>query len=58
MKRLQDNGLQELGQFKKRVIRSFAMGRIGKADHDFLLQRCNEMEARIIEMPDYGEEDE
>jgi hypothetical protein len=57
MKSLKENGLAEIRQVRKRVIRSFALARIGKTDHDFLLQRCNEMEARIVAMPEYGEED-
>lgn len=57
MKTLKEKGVEEVKALRRRVIRSQAMGRTGKADTDYLVQRLNEVEARIIAMPEYGEED-
>lgn len=58
MKSLGTRGMDELHALKRRVVRSYAMGRIGKADHDFIVKRLDEIEARIVQMPEYGEEEE
>lgn len=57
MKTLKEKGVEEVKALRRRVIRSHAMGRTGKADTEYLVQRLNEVEARIIAMPEYGEED-
>jgi hypothetical protein len=57
MKPLKERGVEEARALRKRVVRAHAMGRTGKADTDYLVQRLNEVEARIISMQEYGEED-
>ena len=49
--RLKDKGLRdELRPFKKRVLRQAAANNISKADTDWLVDRLNEIEARVIRM--------
>lgn len=57
---LKTRGVVEVRYLRRRVVRAFAMGRIGKADNDYLVELLNEVEARIIVMQEYdgeGEED-
>lgn len=57
MRSLKEKGVEEVRALRRRVVRSQAMERIGKADADYLVARLNEVEARIVSMPEYGEED-
>lgn len=53
--RLKDKGLEELGSFKRRVLRQRALERIGEADAAWLTERVHEIEryiARMRELPD------
>lgn len=43
-------GLDELNSLQARLRRLYALGRIAKEDFDFLDERLNEVEERIIEM--------
>lgn len=58
MRGVKDRGLEELQALRKRVVRAHAMGRIGKADNDFIVEHLNAVEARIIGMQEYGEGEE
>lgn len=49
-KSLKVNGIQELGAVKNRTKRQYALKRISKADHDFIIDHLNRVEARICEM--------
>jgi hypothetical protein len=56
---LKTNGLRELASIRRRVRRQWLLERIYKSDHDFLMDRINEMEAHIVAMKetlDNGEE--
>lgn len=59
MRPLKDVGLQEVQQLRRRARRARAMDRIGKADFDFIDDRLDEVEARIVSMretDEYGRE--
>lgn len=58
MRALKDAGLEEVIKLKKRTLRLHAMSRIGRVDCDYIVARLDEVEARIVEMQEYGEEDE
>jgi len=56
--RLKDKGLKdELGPFKKRVLRQASLRRISKADADWLVNRLNEIEARVMRMNEKPEKE-
>ena len=42
--RLKDKGREELGAFKRRVMRQRSLERIGKGDADWLIERIEEIE--------------
>jgi hypothetical protein len=53
---LKTRGVQELEALRKRVRKSRAMGRISKSDYDFLEERLDEIEARIVAMTEISKE--
>lgn len=54
--RIKDKGLRdELNPFKRRVLRQASLRRISKADADWLVDRLNEVEARVIAMQEKPE---
>lgn len=55
-KSLKSNGLVEVRSLRARITRQFGLGRIGQPDHDYLLTRAQEIEARIVEMREDGED--
>lgn len=55
-KGLKSNGMKELQTLKARVLRQYALNRIGFRDKEFLMEHLNEVEARIIKMYEEGEE--
>jgi hypothetical protein len=52
------NGAQEIAEFRKRIARAHALGRIGKSDLEYLDQRAREIEARVVEMVELDESGE
>jgi hypothetical protein len=56
-KALKDNGLQEIGAFKRRVRRQRAFGKIGQEDHDELIRLVELIEKRVVEMNEEGVDD-
>jgi hypothetical protein len=55
---LKSAGLAELAAVRKRVKRQFSMERIMRPDHDYIITRLDEIEARIQTMyEDGGDED-
>lgn len=56
--RLKDKGLRdELRPFKRRVHRQASLGRISKADADWIIKRVNDIEARVIKMSEKPEKE-
>lgn len=53
--RLKDRGLDELATFKARALRQAALKRISKADADWLVERIDEISARVIRMTELPE---
>ncbi|MBK8246372.1 MAG: hypothetical protein IPK85_03095 [Gemmatimonadetes bacterium] len=51
---LKTAGLAELTAVRKRVKRQLAMERIDRADHDYIVQRLDEIEARVVGMREEG----
>jgi len=49
-------GLRELEALRKRARRQLAMERISPADADYILDRIDQIEVRIIEMREEGED--
>lgn len=55
---LKTAGLEESAALRRRVVRQHGMKRISKADHDYLINRLDEIDARIVSMnEENGEED-
>jgi len=54
---LKTAGLGELAAFKRRVTRQLGLRRISRVDHDYIVERIDEIEARITTMREEGEED-
>lgn len=53
--RLRDKGREELGAFKRRVMRQRALERISKSDADWLTEKVEEIEKfinKMSELPD------
>lgn len=48
--RIKDKGRMELSSFRSRVLRQQSMGRISKADADWLVDKVNEIERRVSTM--------
>lgn len=51
---MKTRGLAELRAVRQRARRQRAMGRISKPDFDFIDERLNEVEARIVHMTEQG----
>jgi hypothetical protein len=59
MQSVKGRGVQtELRPLIRRVRRAFAMARISKEDHDYINNRLEEVEARIITMTELGRDGE
>ena len=58
MRTLKSRGLHEVSLLRQRVRRQFALRRISKADYDYLDERLDEVEARIIAMSELNENGE
>lgn len=58
MRPVKDAAIKETVALRKRIRRSLALERIGRSDADYIVQRLDEIEARIIVMPTYGEEED
>jgi hypothetical protein len=55
---LKINGLDELRSLARRTKNLYALGRIGEDDFRFILPRLQEVEARIISMPEFNADGE
>lgn len=58
MEPLKTRGLAELTALRKRVRRARAMGRIQRLDFEYLEERMDEIEARIVQMTELTREGE
>lgn len=60
MRSLKTRGYDDVRSLRQRVVRSFALNRIGPEDYKFLLAHLKEIEARIVSMheeaPDLGDQ--
>ena len=57
---LKVSGVREVSSLRRRVRRLLSLGRILPADADFIVVRCDEIEARIAgmyELNEYGNEE-
>jgi hypothetical protein len=60
MRALKDVGLVEVAALRRRVRRLLAMGRVLPADATYIVERLDQIEARIVTMHEaneYGEEE-
>lgn len=48
--RLKDKGLQELRSLRSRTLRLAGLERIGRLDAQFIVDKLDEVEARIVRM--------
>lgn len=48
--RIKDKGRQELGDFKRRVLRQASLERIGREDANWLIEKVEEIEKRVNKM--------
>lgn len=55
MRPLKDAGLAEVQALRRRTRRQLAMGRIGKADFEYIDTRLDEVEAKIVSMQEFDE---
>lgn len=55
MRPVKVNGAQEVSAFRKRIARAHALGRIGKPDYEYMDQRAQEIEARMVAMVEIDE---
>lgn len=55
MRPLKDAGLAEVQALRRRARRALAMSRIGKADFQYIDDRLDEVEARIVSMQEFNE---
>lgn len=55
---LKTTGLVELGKFRKRVRRQLAYGRISTPDAEYLCDRLDQIEARVVSMTERNEQGE
>lgn len=55
---MKTNGLKEVQALRARTTRSLALNRIGMRSHEYIVGRCNEIEAHIISMDEYDTEEE
>lgn len=52
------SGLAEVRAAKTRLIRLYALERVGRDDMEYIATRLEEVEARIISMPELDEDGE
>jgi len=52
---LKVRGMTELMALKRRVLRQRALGRISRADYEYIRDRLDEIEAHIIQMRETNE---
>lgn len=52
------SGLAEIRAAKARLIRLYALERVGRFDMEYIAERLDEVEARIISMPEIDEDGE
>lgn len=60
MRPLKTAGMMEVESMRARNRRVYALGRIGRPDFEFIDERLDEIEARIVSMHEtneYGEEE-
>lgn len=50
MKAVKEKGAEELEGFSRRVSRQYAMRRISKIDHDFLIVEVDKVRQRVLNM--------
>lgn len=50
-------GPLEIARVKTRALKSLAMRRISATDCEYIVTRCDEIEARIVAMTEYPEEE-
>lgn len=50
MKSMKEAGLREVQSLINRSARTYGLGRIDLADHEYIKQRLHEVEARIVSM--------
>lgn len=50
MKTMKEAAPDEVSVIKRRTLRSLAMGRISKDDAEYIINRLDEVEARIVSM--------
>lgn len=58
MRGLKDVGIGELAKVKRRTLRLLALGRILPADAMYIINRIDEVEARIVQMREFNERGE
>ena len=59
MRPLKDVGIEEVRRLRRRVVRLEAMGRVFPSDSEYITDRLDEVEARIVsmhELDEYGKE--
>lgn len=54
-KGLKTNGMKELKSLMARTSRQHNLGRIGRKDKEYIMERLQEVEARIVKMREEGE---
>ena len=54
MRAMKDAGLREVQSLINRSARTYGLGRITQDDHDYIKTRLQEVEARIVDMDEYG----
>lgn len=52
---MKDKGIEEVRSVKRRAARSLALGRISKDSYDKIADKCDELEAIIINMDEQDE---
>lgn len=60
MRSLKDVGLREVRALRQRTVRLEAMGRVFPTDSEYITDRLDEIEARIVsmhELDEYGKEE-
>lgn len=55
MRPMKEAGLKEVQQARGRVRKLWGLGRIQRPDFEYIDQRLDEVEARIVEMPETNE---
>ncbi len=55
MRGMKDTGLKDVRSLRRRALRMQAMGRLLKPDVDYIKERLDEVEARIVTMQEFDE---